>query len=454
MAQLKTLKHGELYLMKDGSAHQLLTGTTTAVPSGYVHDGTWNIMLAATDLFRRTGNHFLSHDYDASSTTAFNLTHAVIDPVFHSDGTNVHMWYGYDGAGGSAYAIYYAHSADGGATWTDEGIVIALGTGGSWNDSQMWPVGVRYVDANTTYLFVAGNDGATWKLGRWTIDTSGGGGLTVEYASAINYSAYGSNPVTGDLGERYAAITYAHGAYHMIHDGGASSTKLYYNRSKDGLSWPDDLTTTVAMRSGASGTKDDGWVRTGGIVYEAGWFYLFYTGNDGTNSYPMLALSEHPDRLVKCGNIEAPSSYAQVPFGSDMTFPILDQHQHISNRGRPGVIADALFEGLPISFSMRFEGISSTGIYNSAADGETGRIFDKLLDVDPSVREGSGFATSKPSVNILYRQDSDDSGTKDDFWLFLDCHPVTTQFSESGDGNTVNVSMVSYGGKRPLWGRY
>lgn len=457
MAKLKTIKNGELYLMKDGSVHRLVTGTVgnAADLNLWINSGTWVTAYTASDLFIKSGNHVLSQDYDAGFGTAvLNATHPIQRPVFLNEGSTVYCWYAYDAAGGSAYTVYYSVSTDGGATWSAGVEVVTEGAASSWNQDDVMPVGVHRVDADTTYLFVAGVNGSTWRVGRWTIDTSAGTANAIDYSIPANYTAYGSNPVTGSIGERYATIIHDGTSYHMWHGTTATATAVYHNKSGDGLAWPDDLTANVALRAGASGTLDDAGIRVGSAFHHEGWYYLLYRGYDGSSNYAMAALSRNPERLIKCGNIETPSGYSRAPFSADLTYTAPDEAIHIPDRLRFGVLADGSDAPMDLSFTFKLEGISATGIYNSATDGQSGRIFANLLLSAPSVREGSGHADSKSSFNLLYRLDSDAEGTKDDFYLFLDCHPLTTQFSEQADGVTVTATVRCYGASMPLTGRF
>lgn len=459
MAKLKTIKNGELFLMKDGSTHTLVSAALPATSDvfGFVTSSQSTVAYAATDLYVRNGNNLLSGSFAASSSLVLNLTHPIVRPVVHVVGDTVHMWYGYDPAGGTAYLLYYVNSSDAGATWGTPAVAAALGAGGTWNDVSIVPAGVRYVDSDTTYLFVVGLDGSTFTLGRYTIDTSGGS-LSSEYADAANYSQYGSNPITGSVSSSAIAVLYADGKYHMWTPNSGTATIIYHHTSQDGLAWNVNqsvaATGRVSLRAGVSGTLDDASMRIGRAWYREGWYYLFYLGNDGSSSKAMVAIGRDPNRLVKVGNLNTLTGsdlLARPGFAADLTYTAPDQHVHIPDRNRPGVLADASFEPMDVAFTFKFEGMRADG---TTATGDAANIMNRLLKSTPSVRESVGVSMTKTSFNILYRLDGDSAGTKDDFYLFLDCHPLTTQISEQDNGTTVTATIRCYGANQPLIGRY
>lgn len=453
MATPRTLKHGDLYVY-EGDDRPVLNLSGPGSPVGFV-DNSGNAVfytLLAGDLYRWTGSDPVSIDSFGSLPSAnLNETHAIVHPVFLQDGSNTHMWFGYDSAGGSAYTVYYAVSTDGGATWGTRQEVIALGTGGSWNDAAMWPIGA-YKDASASryYIFCMGYDGANYKIGRFEVNTAG------DLTDSLAYSAYGSNPVfpaNSTTMSQYATLVYHETKYLLFAQDSSTATDVYCASSEDGITWsPDSADGPRCFAGGPSGALDDGYVRPSGSMSRNGYLYLWYEGQDGSNIRQFLAVGVEPDRLSKIGNIQHDPSSAtrsRVYYCTgDLTYGETEKAHHYPDRGGPGCAMDSVMQPFTGSFTFALQAIGTSGL---SANSDSPSLYGQLMLGNPVINKGYESGDVK-TCHIVYIID-DDSGTPESFFWFPRC-VVSMNISEGADASTSQASFTCFGDRRPYMGAY
>lgn len=215
-------------------------------------------------------------------------------------------------------------------SWTDHGIILSRGAGGSWDDSTVRDVGVVKV-GSTYYLYYAGADGtvgghaiglatASAITGTYTKDSGDGGRILTKTGglnepevlydgnSFIMTYTDGDSPSaddqgTGQIGLATSSdgITWADQG--IIIDNVEShwqdqQTQIYNNQqymfvndangnilvsvSRDGRYWGLPSTGAGLVR-GAGGTYDDAAVYAPTIVKVGSTWYMYYQASDGTN---------------------------------------------------------------------------------------------------------------------------------------------------------------------------
>lgn len=465
-----TMRNGRTYILLDGGLRALWEETGVEYVTGFLDNSNVPTFLSTNsggDLARKTAAHFLTPSTGAA-TEVDDQTHAIQQPVVLQIGSNTHMWYAADPGSGSTQ-VYYNVSTDGGATWSTPGIVVPVGSGGSWNDDQVRPLGAYH---NTTtskvVLHIAGNDGSTWKLGQWSIDDSD------DFTQAINYDAHGSNPVyAASLGSGYGAVHFAEGLYHFWHGASSTPSNVFHQESEDGVTWtPSDSSPIYANNAGkhilrvspaASGARDINQIRVTGAFYWRGQYYLFYAGNDSVNWRPMVAVGETPTALYKIGslanlNAQSPTvvDASEVYYCTgDLTIRQGNTAQHVLDRGGPGAAIDAVFEACSGSFSFRYQAIGPSGTAASG-DSDSLNLFEHMFLADPSVNEGEAISPvgdDPPRIHVLHKILTG-AGANDSFVLVPYCTMGALELSEAGDGDLVQVNFMSHGFRKPVQGRF
>lgn len=459
MAEVKTLKFGEVVLLEEGGRQRLYNETGVTEVTGCYSGGEWQTFAvnSSGDLTRKTSAHPLTVAYTGSGTTVYNPSQPMAAPVvWEHDGT-IHLWFACDFAGGSAYDLWYQYSDDDGATWSGLSLIESNG-GASWYNSAIYPVGFVYNadDESANTLYCIGYNGSAYQLGKFTVD----GTVTdwkTSLAGSAQYSAYGSNPVgppAANFGTRRVTVFEHRKKLHLICGNAAAPTKAYHSDGGDGTSWTRH-DSEVVFRRGVTGSRDETSVHPCGAAIFQGNVYLYYIGFEGATSSPMLAVGSNPEHLVKVGGIESPQSYTLAPFSGDVSFTSTDDVIHIPDRGDPGILRQGPFEPYPVSFSALFFGTG--GSDGTTASGEAPTNSDefwKYLQLkSPAVGASTGYTPAGKTFNLLYRSDSDTAGTQDEFHLFLEC-TASPSIEDREDANSVTVSLLSHGSRHPISGRY
>lgn len=449
MAELRTLKHGRLYLLKDGSAFDDFAQAN--VSSGGLFqktDGTWGALMEESgDFYLYSGGH-PSSIQAATPSASINATNTVSKPVFYNDGSRIHLWSAYDETGTGDYELYYGFSDNDGSSWTF-GIDLSIRGDETWLTDDVWPLYFDYeVDGTDAHrLWVVGNNGGTYTLGYVAIDTSGAAFLT-SIAVNANYTAQASASWTENLAAEWRVVmTKASGVYHVYHLDGARSGLPAVHLSSTTM---DDLRLSQAvpvLYRGVSGTYDDGLQAPYSVAVHQGTFHLLYGGNDSSNTRAMLAVGESPDRLYKVPWMDVDtfgSADLLVDFAADLTFTMPDQHNHVPNRNAPGALIDAPFSPSALSFTFR-----QTSELSDAAS-EYGWLAGLA-----SPEAGEDSITANPGelgrLNIAYITEND-AGTPSEFYLFPMVGITSLEVSEGADGNTITATGQMHSMQRPLFG--
>ncbi len=149
-------------------------------------------------------------------------------PTVLKDGSTFKMWYcGYDG---STYRIFHASSSDG-LAWTRHGLVLNVGSAGSYDDYYVLSPYVLF-DAGVYKMWYTGIDGSYARL---------------MYATSPDGRNWTKRGLSLDIGppssEERAAVADAMvlrdvGGFHLWYSGSdGSQTRIFYATSQDGFSW-------------------------------------------------------------------------------------------------------------------------------------------------------------------------------------------------------------------------
>ena len=452
MSEVRTMKDGELYVLINDQ-EKIINDTGVTGLCGFVASDGTRVVLAVDssgDLIRFTGNDFLTLGTGAGSVV-LNATHAIVSPQVAVSGSNVHLWYGYDSAGGTAYTVYYALSTDAGATWGTPGEVIALGSGGTWNDESMRPAGAYYSTADSkVYLHVNGYDGASYALGQFSIDTGD------DFTNSVNYDAHASNalfPANGSLGSA-ACVVYGKGTYHLY--AAPSATEVYYAESQDGIRWgPRDFVTSAPrLARGIDTTDDDTAISPSGAYFDGEWFWMFYTASDGATGRAFLALGEVAEYVWKVRGLKGAALTGNVYYAlGNLSYAASQGYQHVGDRGKAGALLCAPFTPFTGAFGFLHQKIGTDGTV-AAGGSDTLTLFLNLISPSQSVNEGpSNFETHEPETfHLLYTQ-TNGAAALEQFTLFLKVK-AEFDYSEEDDGTTINVPFTSFGATKPYRGLY
>ena len=476
---LKTLKRGRQHILLDGSTRPLWNEPSTgyAFLTGVeANDGTALIFYvdASGDLIKKTGNHLLTPSgLGTTGSSSLDQTHAIENPVVYrtSDYSGLLMWFAYDSAGGSGYSIYYAFSSDNGDNWSTPVEVVALGSGGSWNDTAMRPVGAHHdVTNEVLHLFALGStDGTNWGLGHWTVDTSSGT-LTTVLGLSGNYTADTDNPVKATTPSPYGALLYKEGRYFFYGGDDATPTNIYLFQTHDPSDWSGYSLERSKIVLGASDAgHDSAEIRPSGVVLWRGHIYLFYLGVVSGPTYrPMVAVGRVPDKIYKVGGVHNLDSAtdstkytltdteAEVYWSTgDLAYTEPMMAAHVLDRGNPGFVLETPHEDFEGTFTYRAQFVGTAGV---AAAGESKRrkLISFMMLADPSLNESKAGnfmeQDNPPLVNTLYRV-LDESGNDDNFVLFPNTR-YNLGYNDDAEGTLINATFMCYGSDRPIVGRY
>ncbi len=146
-------------------------------------------------------------------------------------GAEYRMWY--TGNDGSTYRILAATSADG-ISWTKQGVVLDVGSGGAPDDLKVWDATVL-LQGGTYYM---------WYTGQSTGDPPRGMILLATSSDGLSWTKQGvvlSSGAAGSLDQDYVAnpaVRIVGPFFEMIYMGGSGGLqRLFYARSVDGANW-------------------------------------------------------------------------------------------------------------------------------------------------------------------------------------------------------------------------
>lgn len=442
MAQLRTLKHGRLYLLKDGSMFNDFA--QASVSSGCFFeksDGSWGVLMEESgDIVPYAGGRPASIQAATPSAVLAGIPN-YSKPVTYYDGSRLHIWVNRS----TDSDITYAYS-DNDAGSVTLGSDLNLVGDETWCNDEIWPLYFDYeADGTDTHrLWCVGLNGSTYTLGYVAVDTSGGA-FNTEINQAASYTAQSSGAGLESL-DHHLAMTRI-GALYCVY--GRASNGIALVTSSDGSSWSRSTIpgTQTTFDIGITGSKDDTSVLPFGVVAHQGMIHLLYGGNDGSATRAMLAVGESPDRLYKVPWMDVGTfgnNDILADFAADLTFSMPDQSSHVMNRNGPGALIDAPFTPSALSFTIR----------QTFELGSSGDEFGWLAGL-ASPEAGEDSVTANPGelgrLNIAYITEND-AGTPSEFYLFPMVGIQSLETSEGAEGNVITVTGQMHSMQRPLFG--
>lgn len=208
----------------------------------------------------------------------------VFPAVVNLDSTYV-MWYG--GDDGQKYRTGCARSPDGMGWIKDpENPLIREGPPGSWDDYGAWAPSVIGSDGEFA-MWYTGARGGQWEkpYSRWQIGraTSKDGRSWVK--DILNPVLPLGPPGSWDGDYAFSPTVIFDGAlYHMWYEGLRGSwpsgvSGIGYAVSADGVRWTRSTHNPVLV-GGLSGSWDEFGVGHPSVVFDSGWYHMWYTGNE------------------------------------------------------------------------------------------------------------------------------------------------------------------------------
>jgi hypothetical protein len=252
----------------------------------------------------------------------------------------------------SEYAIGAATRS--GETWSEYAgnPVLTVGTPGAWDDAHVKDPCLVW-DGSQYVMFYAGHDGTKYQVGRATAP-SHEGPWTRDGGNPV--LAVGSGGAFDDSGVAFPTILYEPGdtgkewkCWYYANDGSAET--IGYAHSSDGISWTK---VGQVIAQGAGGSWYDEGALPGAILKEAGTYYLFVGGQqDPTQNKWQGGLWAFTDPegtyTAEAGNPTILARFNDAPISlaptadvdpGDSTVGLADTTKY--NVGEPIVIADAI----------------------------------------------------------------------------------------------------------------
>jgi predicted GH43/DUF377 family glycosyl hydrolase len=207
----------------------------------------------------------------------------VSDPCVVNDAGTYRMWYA--GYNGTVWALGYATSTNG-TTWTRQNssnAVLTIGASGKFDDQhvtnpwvikdgstwKMWYTGTKVSDGIKRIGYATSSDGITW------VKQNGGNAV-------LDVGAGGMFDAAGVLS---CSVFKIDSRYYMVYEGLlATTTKIGYAYSADGITWVRQNSGNYTMTVGASTKFDEKNVSRPAVVQEGFYFRMWYVGQtlDGT----------------------------------------------------------------------------------------------------------------------------------------------------------------------------
>lgn len=442
MAELRTLKHGRLYLLKDGSAFDDFA--QASVSSGGLFeksDGSWGVLMEESgDIMPYSGYTPASIQAATPSAVLSGVTN-YSKPVTALIGGRLHIWWNRS----TDSDLGYGYSDNDATSVTNVADLNIVGDQ-TWCNDAIWPLYFDYEadGTNAHRLWCVGQNSTTYTLGYVAVDTSGGL-FNAEIGTAANYTAAAAGSLQLARPSEFVTMVRHNGVLNLYGRSGGDILEFILRRSTDGVVWSEAV---PVFHAGISGTNDFASLWPFSVIVNRGMFHLLYGGQDGIARRAMLAVGESPDRLYKVpwmdvstfGGADILTSYT-----SDLTFTMPDQSRHVMDRNGPGALIDAPFEPLSLSFTARFVGDLS----------ETDGVWDWLTGgASPEAGEDSATANAGElgRLNIAYITEND-AGTPSEYYLFPMVGIQSLQLEEGAEGDTINVTGQMHSMQRPLFGR-
>jgi predicted GH43/DUF377 family glycosyl hydrolase len=201
--------------------------------------------------------------------------------MIHEDGL-FKMWYCGWNWQTLTHQIGYGVSEDG-INWSlNDDPVIPSGNWGAWD---YWRMPGTVLRINDTLRMWYGGSTYSW------------GTMQIGYAWAVEENNWNvlpepilekGEPGTWDYLHVLNPCVYFDGAmYHMYYTAcGSEAFQIGYATSNDGIHWSKDYINSPVISLGEDGTFYDEWVMASGLVVYNDTIRMFFTGNDGTTTYP------------------------------------------------------------------------------------------------------------------------------------------------------------------------
>ncbi|UCH90156.1 MAG: hypothetical protein JSV49_05840 [Thermoplasmata archaeon] len=196
-------------------------------------------------------------------------------PTVIYDSNVYKMWYsGHDGA---LWRTGYATSLDG-ENWTKANPVVDLGPGGSWDDNDIFRPSV--IHNGTDYqMWYSANDGATPKIGYATSPD----GITWMKNGSNPVLDVGPAP-WDSAAVCYPFVIYNGTGYQMWYGGSNGLTfQIGYANSTDGVTWTKNTSNPV-LSNGSAGSWDASHIYSPSVIFNGSMYKMWYMGSDGVNA--------------------------------------------------------------------------------------------------------------------------------------------------------------------------
>lgn len=443
MAQMRTLKGGRLYLLKDGSAFDDIASAAPNSAGWFQKsDGTWGALVEqAGDLYPYSGGTPASLQ-QASPSAVINDTNESPKPTFYtgSDG-RIHCWYATDESGTNDYDLRYTYSTNDGTSWATS-VDLNIRGDQTWCTTAIWPLYFEYqgLSATVSRLWCLGSNAGTITVGY--VNVVHAGTFNTDVANVASYVANTSSSASV-LSGQYAAMTKNKGLFYLFSGNSGTPTVIQLRTSLDGTSWSPACDVLVRGNTGAS---DDVRVDAFSAVFHRGVCHLLYMGD---SSRVLLAVGESPERLTKVPMVDTALFTSTVSeladYSADLSFTMPDLAIHIPNRNKPGALRDGAFQPMDLTFTMRQVGALD------ATDTALGYLLNGVSPAPGTDSVNTNQITRLGRVNVCYVMEGDD-GNPAEYYLFPDCQVASVQVQEGIEGNTINATLRCHSMQRPLFG--
>ena len=176
--------------------------------------------------------------------------------------------------------------------WDKQGIVLDVGSPGSWDDMQVGCPSIIF-ENDTFKMWYTGDDGNNFRIGYatsldgifWTKDTV--------HSPVLDVGAPGE--WDGEM-INWPSVVFVNGIYHMWYVGKSDpdASLIGHATSPDGLVWTKDPDNPV-LEQGLAGSWDSYWVFFPLVIFENDTFHLWYSSFGNNLGQIGYAIATNPD---------------------------------------------------------------------------------------------------------------------------------------------------------------